>query len=151
MEYFAPLLTFLTEENKKLDVEAVRTRLLEHNVEASLYCNTLVKADWDVTTDLENLEKQAILSEQIKVNAQFMKQQYEIFKDYKLEDFNDIDIQRQLQFLSVLGTDILEDADLDALRAANTQMELIYNTAKVCPFTNQNCNLDTQGLPLDPG
>ena len=29
-------------------------------------------------------------------------------------------------------------------------MEKIYNTAKICPFKKQNCNLDTEGLTLDP-
>lgn len=29
-------------------------------------------------------------------------------------------------------------------------MEAVYNTAKVCPFNKQNCNLATDGLTLDP-
>lgn len=29
-------------------------------------------------------------------------------------------------------------------------MEQIYNTAKVCPFTKQDCNLETEGLTLEP-
>lgn len=29
-------------------------------------------------------------------------------------------------------------------------MSNVYNTAKVCPFSNQNCNKSTEGLTLDP-
>lgn len=29
-------------------------------------------------------------------------------------------------------------------------MEGIYNTAKICPFNKQDCNLSTEGLTLDP-
>jgi hypothetical protein len=29
-------------------------------------------------------------------------------------------------------------------------METIYNTAKICPFAKQDCNLETEGLTLDP-
>ena len=30
-------------------------------------------------------------------------------------------------------------------------MTSIYGAGKVCPFENQNCNLDTEGLYLEPG
>lgn len=30
-------------------------------------------------------------------------------------------------------------------------MSSIYNTARVCPFNNKNCNLTTEGMNLDPG
>jgi len=29
-------------------------------------------------------------------------------------------------------------------------METTYSIAKICPFANQNCNLETEGLTLDP-
>jgi hypothetical protein len=29
-------------------------------------------------------------------------------------------------------------------------MEQIYNTARICPFDKQVCNLETEGLTLDP-
>lgn len=29
-------------------------------------------------------------------------------------------------------------------------IENIYNTAKICPFDKQECNLTTEGLTLDP-
>lgn len=31
-----------------------------------------------------------------------------------------------------------------------TGMEGIYNRAKICPFNNQDCDLTTEGLTLDP-
>lgn len=30
------------------------------------------------------------------------------------------------------------------------QMTNIYSTAKICPFSQQNCSLETQGLSLEP-
>jgi peptidyl-dipeptidase A len=30
------------------------------------------------------------------------------------------------------------------------EMENIYNTAKICPFNNKNCNVTEEGLTLDP-
>ena len=29
-------------------------------------------------------------------------------------------------------------------------METVYNTARICPFDNKECNLTTNGLTLDP-
>jgi peptidyl-dipeptidase A len=29
-------------------------------------------------------------------------------------------------------------------------METVYNSAKICPFKKQQCDLDTEGLTLDP-
>jgi len=29
-------------------------------------------------------------------------------------------------------------------------METIYNTARICPFDNKECNLTLNGLTLDP-
>lgn len=31
-----------------------------------------------------------------------------------------------------------------------TEIESIYNFAKICPFTKQDCDLATEGLTLDP-
>lgn len=36
------------------------------------------------------------------------------------------------------------------LTATLTGIESIYNTARICPFDKQNCNLTTEGLTLDP-
>lgn len=36
------------------------------------------------------------------------------------------------------------------LTNTQTKMEAIYNTAKICPFDNKECNLTTSGLTLDP-
>jgi len=47
---------------------------------------------------------------------------------------------------------------LDCKKKGNLQlnkivsnMTTIYGSAKVCPFDKQNCDLETEGLTLEPG
>lgn len=49
-----------------------------------------------------------------------------------------------------VGTAILSNDDLTELNAAKNNMTTVYNSARICPFTKQNCNLQTEGLTLDP-
>lgn len=41
-------------------------------------------------------------------------------------------------------------SDLNSLTRTRTNMSGIYNSARICPYNNRACNLDTQGLSLDP-
>lgn len=49
-----------------------------------------------------------------------------------------------------IGTAALSDTDLTGLNGVVNRMSTIYNNAKICPFEKQNCNLQTEGLTLDP-
>lgn len=83
--------------------------------------------------------------------AQFRKKQYDDnFKDADINNFADEDVKRKLKFLKDIGTSALDDNDLTELTTKRNAMSFVYNTAKVCPFDNQNCNLATEGLSLDP-
>lgn len=152
MEYFQPLHEFLREENRRLEEEDMRDFLEQYNLDASEVCNRKQNAEWNAITDLENEEKEAAYNEAIRESAAFAKAQYyEHFDGLDHEVFTDVSLQRQLRYLSKLGTDILDDERLSQLRSTNARMELIYNSAKVCPFDSQNCNLITEGLALNPG
>lgn len=52
--------------------------------------------------------------------------------------------------LKNIGTAALSDDDLDSLTRTRTNMSGIYNSARICPYSNQACNLETQGMTLDP-
>lgn len=52
--------------------------------------------------------------------------------------------------LKNIGTAALSDDDLNSLTRTRTNMSGIYNSARICPYNNRVCNLETQGLSLDP-
>lgn len=64
--------------------------------------------------------------------------------------YTDLSVQRQLGILKNLGTAALDDTDLTELNGVINRMSTIYNNARICPFEKQNCNLQTEGLTLDP-
>lgn len=152
MEYFQPLHEFLREENRRFEEDEMREVLVQYNLEASEFCNRRQNAEWNAITDLESAEKEDVYSEAIRESAEFAKAQYAAYFDgINHEEFVDVSLQRQLRYLSKLGTDILDSDRLTELRSTNARMELIYNSAKVCPYDGQDCNLITEGLALNPG
>lgn len=84
--------------------------------------------------------------------AAFRSQQFnEHFKGANIDDYvADPDVQRKLKLLKDIGTSILDNEDLSLLTDKKNHMSFIYNTAKICPFNNKNCNPATEGLSLDP-
>lgn len=83
--------------------------------------------------------------------ARFRKQRFDTyFKDANASYYNKPAIKRQLAILKDIGTAVLSDNDLTALNAAKNRMTTVYNSARICPFEKQNCNLATEGLTLDP-
>lgn len=72
------------------------------------------------------------------------------FKDANVDDYTNPSIKRQLKILKDLGTSRLGDSDLSQLNKVKNDMSNIYNNAKICPFEKQECNLETEGLTLDP-
>lgn len=108
LEYFAPLQEFMKKQND------MREALDTFETEASLECNKLVIAEWDVATDTDSTEKEERLTEAVLEYARFSRQMYdEHFKDVTPEDYVDESVQRQLKFLTKLGRDILEEEELN--------------------------------------
>ena len=83
--------------------------------------------------------------------AAFRKDKFDrYFKTANIDSFSDPEVKRKLQILKDIGTAALSDSDLSALNAAKNRMQTIYNNAKICPVDKKNCNLETEGLTLDP-
>lgn len=84
--------------------------------------------------------------------ATFKKDQFnKYFKDVKVDDYTNVTIKRQLMLLKDMGVSILNDVDLTELNSVKAKMSTVYNAAKICPFENQNCDLDIdKGWTLDP-
>lgn len=59
-------------------------------------------------------------------------------------------MQRQIRTLRNLGNAALDEDRLSELTTTVNTMTNIYSTAKICPYRNQNCNLETEGLGLEP-
>jgi peptidyl-dipeptidase A len=108
LEYFAPLQTFLKKQNDMSEV------LDRYEDEASLMCNKMVKAEWDVATDSNSEAKQDVLAETVLEGARFSKEAFETnFKGIKPEDYTNELVQRQLKYLTILGRDVLDETDLN--------------------------------------
>lgn len=83
--------------------------------------------------------------------ASFRKEQFNTnFKDVDETLYKNEQVVRQLRQVKEMGTALLEEADLNELNARKQKMAKIYNSAKICPFKNQNCDLEKEGLTLDP-
>lgn len=83
--------------------------------------------------------------------AAFRKDKFDrYFKTADIDSFTDPQVKRKLQILKDIGTAALSDSDLSGLNAAKNRMQTIYNNAKICPVDKKNCNLEAEGLTLDP-
>lgn len=49
-----------------------------------------------------------------------------------------------------IGTSALSDTDLTDLNAVKNRMTTVYNSARICPFSKQDCDLAVEGFTLDP-
>ena len=93
------------------------------------------------------MQNQATLNQ-----AKFEKEQWEAhFKDVDISTVKDSTLKRQLQYLQSLGTSALPADQLEQLNKHLLTMQNTYSTARVCPFTKQQCDLPSEGLNLDPG
>lgn len=151
MEYFDPLFTFLKQDAQQNEQNMVRQQLVTYSTVASGFCNRLNNAEWDVNTDLRSEAKKEALLREVKLSADFHKEQHEkIFKNLNPEDFDDVDVRRQLMFLSKLGVDALSTEKLEERQAKSNAMQLVYNEATVCAYDKQTCDLSSEGMSLNP-
>ncbi|KAF5284087.1 hypothetical protein FQA39_LY17136 [Lamprigera yunnana] len=118
---------------------------------ASENTNNFVMADWEFSTDVNNAEKEeAKLNETLKL-AKFNKENWDnVFNDIDAESLKDESIKRQVEFLQVLGNAALEVTDLTNLTNCGNFMTNIYSTGKICPYDKQNCDINSEGLTLEP-
>lgn len=148
MEYFEPLFTYLKQDEQQ---NLVRQQLVTYSTVASGFCTRLNNAAWDVDSDLHSEEKRDIFLREITLSANFNKEQHErLFKDLNPDDFDDIDVRRQVMLLSKLGVDALPTVQLEERQAKIDDMVLVYNEALVCPFEKPTCDLEVEGMSLNP-
>ncbi|ODM89574.1 Angiotensin-converting enzyme [Orchesella cincta] len=98
--------------------------------QASSWIKRSAEADWDYQTDLTN-ETASQISEQVSIDyANFRKKAArKTERDW--------------------GCALPEDK-LTEYTKIYTEMTEIYSTAKICPYKNKSCNLETEGLELNP-
>ncbi|XP_055323783.1 angiotensin-converting enzyme-like isoform X1 [Sitodiplosis mosellana] len=126
--------------------------LKKYNTLATKECNAVTAASWNAATDVGNKEKEAKKIVAIGKRAAFIKEWYEAqWKDANMSLYKDRYVKRQLYFLKQLGQAVLPPTKLDFLTGTISSMTTNYNTATVCPYSNQLCESnDTNRLALDP-
>lgn len=85
--------------------------------------------------------------------ANFRMAKYNAFwKDANVSHYASEDVKRQLTFLKNVGTAALPEANLTDLTATRNRMTTIYNTARICPYNNRQCNVSDPEVAwaLDP-
>lgn len=75
----------------------------------------------------------------------------EYFKNISVNNITDDVVKREIVKLKVLGDSALEAGKLEQLKNAVSSMQNIYAVAKICPYQEQDCDLNTSGLSLEPG
>lgn len=86
-----------------------------------------------------------------KVQEYDKKSWYDIVNQYDYESFQDEDLKRRFRNMALLGIAAMKDESLDEFNNLVSKMTGIYGAAKVCPFDKQDCDLNTEGLTLEPG
>uniref|UniRef100_A0A1B0D1L8 Angiotensin-converting enzyme n=1 Tax=Phlebotomus papatasi TaxID=29031 RepID=A0A1B0D1L8_PHLPP len=152
LEYFQPLYEFLKVENENLRNEAMQQMLQEYDVEAQVEGAKMVHSSWAVSTNVGNTAIQEQYNQAVIDYAAFSKRKYdELFRGINPDDYTDESVQRQLLYLTNQGISILPEDPLRIRTQALLRMESLYSDAVICPYSNTNCNLQTdEVLTLDP-
>ncbi|XP_017782037.1 PREDICTED: angiotensin-converting enzyme-like [Nicrophorus vespilloides] len=123
----------------------------EYEKKASKIFYDQALADWNYATDITN-KNSDLVTEQTLITAKFEKDVFnEWFKDAKLDEFKNESVKRQLKFLKIVGDAALDETELTKYTKVMNNMTETYSTAKICPFKKQKCDIDKEGLSLEPG
>ncbi|XP_044757063.1 angiotensin-converting enzyme-like [Coccinella septempunctata] len=124
----------------------------EYDQNETHWCTKLQEANWDFESDLENSDAEEALVNVILQAAEYNKRIWGMyFKDISVDDYKDPDLKRKIMLAKMLGKSVLDNEKLAELTNITNSMMEIYSTGKICPYRNQNCDLSTEGLNLDPG
>ncbi|CAL8097157.1 unnamed protein product [Orchesella dallaii] len=122
-----------------------------YEVEASQFCNRAVIGEWNYNTNLTSEEAEEAAAEASIAYSNFQFRAWnDSIRHWDFEAFTDSTIKRQLKFLNVIGVAALNSTDLSRYNQILGEMSKTYGTAKICPFNNQNCNVTSEGLNLEP-
>ena len=107
---------------------------------------------WNYETNLDDKDAETKLNAAVKILATYVKESWnQNIKKYNDIQFNDMQLKRRFEMLSVLQEPALRNATYSKFLDILSYMSKIYGTGKVCPLTNRQCNKETEGLDLDPG
>ncbi len=111
----------------------------------------VVQADWNYNVDINDANAAASTQAKLEIAAYDKEVWVNYINVFDLDSFEDENLVRRLEKLKVLGESALPDDDVETLSNTVNEMVNIYNTARVCPYDNQDCDEETEGLPLEPG
>ncbi|KAJ8943308.1 hypothetical protein NQ318_004749 [Aromia moschata] len=137
----------------KLSQDELRSFLqTTYEQQASQMCYKAQIAEFNYETDIKNKVKEELTTNTTLESAAWEKDIWDkYFKDLNPEDYSsDPSLQRQVRMLRILGNAALDKEKLAELTNVTNQMTGIYSTAKICPYTKQECDLETEGLSLEP-
>ncbi|CAL8095791.1 unnamed protein product [Orchesella dallaii] len=160
--YFKPLLEYIDKElaaNGETpgfgeSCEAVAKYYINtvFEKEASEWGEKSAQAKWNYVTNLKNETAKNISQEVSLQVATYSKREWEqVIRHFDYKSFQDPSLKRQLQMLNVIGTAALPEEKLKVYNEISSEMTEIYGTAKICPYNNQTCDLEKDGLALNPG
>lgn len=110
-----------------------------------------VQKDWEYSTNL-NDETSAASVAASEMVASFEKDSWEKFiSQFDTSTFVNRDLARRIDLMSVLGVPALDEAKLKEYNQIVSKMQGIYGAGKVCPYDNQKCDVEKEGLTLEPG
>lgn len=106
---------------------------------------------WNYNVDLDNKDAEMANIASNKKFAEFNKDAWKHhIQKYNYHNFKSQQLKRRFQVLSKLGAAALDEDHLVELINILSSMNRIYGTAKVCPLNKRECNLETEGLALNP-
>ncbi|KAB0802038.1 hypothetical protein PPYR_04224 [Photinus pyralis] len=153
LEYFQPLFEFLKKSNGPFpnDQELKNFLTLDYERSASMITNEQTHAEWNFVTDVNNPDKEQAQVAAALEAARFKKIYWDTyFKNLKTDNFKDELLKKQIKSLKLLGNAALNREDFKKYTETVNEMTKIYSTARICPYKQQNCNLQTEGIQLDP-
>ena len=69
---------------------------------------------------------------------------------YNYKKFKNQELKRRFEMLSILEIPALDEEHHTEFRNITSCMRRNYGTAKVCPLNKRECDVDTEGLDLNP-
>ncbi|XP_068611055.1 angiotensin-converting enzyme [Brachionichthys hirsutus] len=128
--------------NKNTDEMDARTFLDEYNSTAEVVWNAYTEASWNYNTDINDVNKQAMLEKSLEMSDHSLKYG-EKARQYDTTDFQDGSVKRIIKRLRDIERAALPSEELKEYNTLMSNMESNYSVAEVCR-ENGTCH------PLDP-
>lgn len=160
IKYFSPLYDYLEQENAAAglcvgwgaDCESQALEQIEaYGEETRAMLEFSSQKAWEYYTSISD-ESQAANDEASEQEAAFQKKKWlEVFTQFDYDKFENAELRRRYEAHSTLGKAAMEEADFSELNSLISGMVSTYGAGKICPFTKQDCDLEKEGLTLEPG